>query len=118
LTAGAVWDEDGGRDAELRSGIRIRQAGIAAGGDDDPQGGIESAELTRVQEPVEGAPSLERAGVLEQLELQQDASGPQLDAGVDDGGAAHVATDAVPGLEDVSAPDHGAQPVLGPVVRA
>ncbi len=77
-------DEDGGGNPDDRRGEGVRESGVAARRDHDPDVRVELAPLVRRQDAVEGAARLERAGVLQQLELQAAAPGQPVVSGVDD----------------------------------
>src|SRR5690242_19617133 len=102
-------DRGSGRRDEHRRGhadrgrdVCVGQSGVPARGDHDPHPLVELSGLARRQHPVERPTRLERPGVLEQLELEPDGPGVDLD----DGGHPHVRGDPRRGVVHVGARDH------------
>ena len=102
-----LGDEDRGGHAELAGGVRVGQAGIAPGRDDDADARVEAAVLGGAEDPVEGAPCLERAGVLEELELEPAGPAEGV-ADVQQWRTTDAAGDALAGRLDVGEGDHAA----------
>jgi hypothetical protein len=103
-------DKDGGRHPEASSSEGIGHASVPARSHHDPDGGVQFAPGTSGQHPVEGSPSLERARVLKELQLEECRPRGRLWIQLDDRRFPHVSTDSGLRRLDVSSLDHRVEP--------